>query len=60
MIIRACKEAGIDPEKSGWIAPRTHGLSKFKPTPELVHGITVSNPFMAKILRQNKYFSGKL
>lgn len=60
MIIRACKEAGIDPEKSGWIAPRTHGLSEFKPTPELVHGITVSNPFMAKILRQNKYFSGQL
>lgn len=60
MIIRACKEAGIDPEKSGWIAPRTHGISEFKPTPELVHGVTVSNPFLAKILRQNKYFSGKL
>jgi hypothetical protein len=32
MIIRACKDAGIDPEKSGWIAPRTHGVSEFKPT----------------------------
>ncbi|WP_294328899.1 hypothetical protein [uncultured Chryseobacterium sp.] len=60
MIINACKEAGIDPEKSGWITPRAHGVSKFKPTPELVHGVTVSNPFLAKVLRQNKYFSGKL
>lgn len=60
MIINACKEAGVDPEKSGWIAPRTHGVSTFKPTPELVHGVTISNPFLAKILRQNKYFSGKL
>ena len=60
MIVNACKDAGIDPEKSGWIAPRTHGVSEFKPTPELVHGVTVSNPFLAKVLRQNKYFSGKL
>lgn len=60
LIIQACKEAGVDPEKSGWIAPRIHGVSEFKPTPELVHGVTVSNPFLAKILRQNKYFSGKL
>ncbi|WP_312304387.1 hypothetical protein [Chryseobacterium sp.] len=60
MIVSACKESGIDPEKSGWIAPRPHGVSQYKPTPELVHGVTVSNPFLAKILRQNKYFSGKL
>lgn len=60
MIANACKDAGIDPEKSGWIAPRIHGVSEFKPTPELVHGVTVSNPFLAKVLRQNKYFSGKL
>lgn len=60
MIANACQQAGIDPEKSGWIAPRPHGVSPFRPTPELVHGVTVSNPFLAKILRQNKYFSGKL
>ncbi|MGH1519296.1 hypothetical protein [Chryseobacterium sp. JK1] len=60
MIVNACKNAGLDPEKSGWIASRTHGVSTFKPTPELVHGVTVSNPFLAKVLRQNKYFSGKL
>lgn len=59
-IVNACREAGIDPEKSGWIAPRIHGVSPFKPTPELVHGVTVSNPFLAKVLRHNKYFSGKI
>jgi hypothetical protein len=31
----------------------------FQPTPELVHGVAVSNPYLAKILKQHKYFSGK-
>lgn len=60
MIVEACRIAGLDPEKSGWIAPRTHQVSQFTPTPELVHGVTVSNPFLASILRKNKYFSGKI
>lgn len=60
MIVEACRKAGLDPEKSGWIAPRTHQVSQFTPTPELVHGVTVSNPFLASVLRKNKYFSGKI
>ncbi|MGO4292137.1 hypothetical protein [Chitinophaga sp. RAB17] len=59
MVLEACKAAGLDPEKSGWIAPRAHGVVPFRPTPELVHGVTVSNPYLAKILKQHKYFSGK-
>lgn len=55
----ACKAAGLDAEKSGWIAPRPHGVVAFKPTPELVHGVAVSNPYLAKILKQHQYFSGK-
>ena len=51
--------AGLDPEKSGWIAPRVHGVAEFKPTPELVHGVTVSNPFLATVLKRHRYFSGK-
>eukprot|EP01032_Pedospumella_encystans_P006470 gene6470-7745_t len=31
----ACRKAGIDPEKTGWIAPREHGVVPFTPTPEL-------------------------
>lgn len=56
---RYCKEAGVDAEKSGWIAPRVQGVAKYKPTPELVHGVTVSNPFLATVLKRHRYFSGK-
>lgn len=56
---RACDVAGIDPYKSGWIAPRLHHVAEFRPTPELVHGVTVSNPFLATVLKKHRYFSGK-
>ena len=59
LVIKYCKQAGLDPEKSGWIAPRVHGIAEFKPTPELVHGVTVSNPFLATVLKRHRYFSGK-
>ena len=59
LVLKYCKEAEIDPEKSGWIAPRVHGVAEFKPTPELVHGVIVSNPYLATVLRKHKYFSGK-
>ena len=58
-VIDACRKAGLDAEKSGWIAPRPHGIVEFKPTPELVHGVTVFNPFLATVLKKHKYFSGK-
>jgi len=58
-IIDLCKDAGLDAEKSGWIAPRTHGVVEFRPTPELVNGVIISNPFLATVLKQHKYFSGK-
>ncbi len=59
LVIKYCKQAEIDPEKSGWIAPRVHGVAEFKPTPELVHGVTVSNPFLATVLKRHRYFSGR-
>lgn len=58
-VAAACREAKLDPERSGWLAPRTHQPLPFRPTPELVHGVTVSNPYLARILKQHKYFSGK-
>ncbi|EDP97757.1 hypothetical protein KAOT1_21382 [Kordia algicida OT-1] len=54
-----CKRANINPTKSGWIAPRVQRVAKFKPTPELVHGVTISNPYLATVLKKHKYFSGK-
>lgn len=59
LVIQKCELAGINAEKSGWIAPRKHGIAMFKPTPELVHGVTIGNPFLASILKKHRYFSGK-
>jgi len=59
LVIKYCKMTGLDPEKSGWIAPRIHGIAEFKPTPELVHGVVVSNPYLATVLKRHRYFSGK-
>lgn len=59
LVVQYCEQAGIDPEKSGWIAPRVHGVAEFRPTPELVHGVAVANPFLATVLKRHKYYSGK-
>ncbi|MFB6454555.1 hypothetical protein ACE38W_04725 [Chitinophaga sp. Hz27] len=59
MVVDMCKKAGLDPEKSGWIAPRESKTVAFKPTPELVYGVSVGCPFLATILKKNKYYSGK-
>lgn len=45
-------------EGKGWINPRPKSISQFKPTPELVHGVTVSSPALAKYLRSVGVFSG--
>lgn len=55
----ACQQAGLDPEKSGWLAPRPHEVVAFRPTPELVHGVQVTNPYLAAVLKRHRYFSGK-
>lgn len=59
LVIKYCTQAGLDPVKSGWIAPKVHGVAAFKPTPELVHGVSISNPYLATVLKRHGYFSGK-
>jgi hypothetical protein len=55
-----CQKNNIDPVAKGWIIPRwTTNPVDFKPTPELVHGISISNPMLAKALRNLGFFSGK-
>ncbi|MBD2767840.1 hypothetical protein IC235_08030 [Hymenobacter sp. BT664] len=58
-VASACRQAGLDPLKSGWLAPRPHGVVPFRPTPELVHGVSVTNPYLAAVLKRHRYFSGK-
>jgi hypothetical protein len=60
MVIEACARHGVDPETSGWTRPRPQGaVARFRPTPELVHGVTVANPYLAGFLKRLGYFSGK-
>jgi hypothetical protein len=59
MVEAACQQAQLDPVKSGWLAPREHAVVAFRPTPELVHGVSVSSPYLAGLLRKNKVYSGK-
>jgi hypothetical protein len=56
----ACEVHGVDPQKTGWAKarPRT-AVAEFRPTPELVHGVAVSNPYLAAYLRRLGVFSGK-
>jgi len=55
-----CKKFKFDPIQTGWIAPRPKGyVEKYRPTQELVHGVAVSNPHLAKMIRKAGWFSGK-
>jgi hypothetical protein len=57
---KACRNAGVDAEKNGWVGPRPSPRAvAFRPTPELVHGVAVSNPYLADWLRRAGAFSGK-
>jgi hypothetical protein len=56
----ACAAAGVNPEKSGWTAPRAWTqIDTWRPTPETVHGVTVGHPELAAFLRRVGVFSGK-
>jgi hypothetical protein len=56
----ACAAYGVDPVKKGWTFPRHERQAvEFRPTPELVHGVIVSHPELATILRRAGWFSGK-
>jgi hypothetical protein len=56
----ACDRFGIDPLKSGWLARRGEKrVEAFAPTPELVHGVVVASPVMARAMRKAGIFSGK-
>ncbi|MGP3910146.1 hypothetical protein [Nonomuraea sp. 10N515B] len=56
----ACRRAGLDPVSSGWTAPApARATAVFRPTPELVHGVTIADPVWAALLRRAGVFSGQ-
>lgn len=60
LVVEACARQGVDAEKSGWVAARPRAQAvEFTPTPELVHGVAVGHPVLAKILRDMGAYSGK-
>ncbi|CAM2006376.1 hypothetical protein [Acanthopleuribacter pedis] len=60
MVEKVCRRHGVDPIVKGWIAPPAkHPPVPFTFTPELVHGVAVGHPALAKILKQLGMFSGK-
>ena len=59
LVERQCRNAGIDPAARGWTAPHaTREIAAFAPTPELVHGVQVSDPLWAAALRRAGVFAG--
>ncbi|HWU12690.1 MAG TPA: hypothetical protein VN157_01645 [Caulobacter sp.] len=57
---RACAVHGVDPKSSGWSAPRPRtAVAAFKPTPELVQGVAVENPWLAHMMRRLGAYSGR-
>jgi len=60
MIDNVCARHGVDPISSGWSAARARtAIADFRPTPELVHGVSVENPYLAHFLRKLGAYSGK-
>jgi hypothetical protein len=60
MVEQVCRKHKVDPVKNGWTAPPPERkVAAYRPTPELVHGVTVSNPRLAAALRKAGWFSGK-
>lgn len=61
IVEEVCRRNGVDPRQSGWICPppSSRVVVPFKPTPNLVHGVTVENPKLARLLQKAGVFSGK-
>jgi len=60
LIEDTCRHHHVDARKKGWVSPHPPRTAvEFKPTPELVHGVSVSSPALAAVLRKAKWFSGK-
>ena len=55
-----CRAHGVDPEKNGWtLPPAMRTVARARPTPELVHGVAVGNPYVAGLFKRAGVFSGR-
>ena len=59
-VLEICEKWRVDPVKSGWVAPPPERkIAAYSATPELVHGVEVTSPQLAALLRSLGVFSGK-
>ena len=59
MVLSACRFHNVS--ASGWAGPKGPKQAvEFTATPELVHGVTVSSPLLASVLRAAGVFSGQV
>lgn len=56
-VAEVCAKVGAD--FASWSYRKDRKAVEFKPTPELVHGVEVSSPQLAAVLRKAGVFSGK-
>jgi hypothetical protein len=60
LVRETCRRHAVDPEAAGWTQPYRQDLTELPaPAPELVHGVTVSSPLLARALRRAGVFSGQ-
>lgn len=59
MVEDACRNAGVKPEAWTGASEKDAAAARFTPTPELVHGVSVSSPELALVLRKAGVFSGQ-
>jgi hypothetical protein len=60
LVREACRRHGVDPERSGWTQPYRQQRTELPaPAVDLVHGVAVSSPLLAGVLRRVGVFSGQ-
>ncbi|GIG55636.1 hypothetical protein Lfu02_00080 [Longispora fulva] len=60
LVRQVCRQHGVEPETTGWTSPyRQDHLERPAPAPDLVHGVQVSSPLLAGLLRDLGVFSGQ-
>jgi hypothetical protein len=62
LVVKTCKKFKLDPETTGWVAAPARGNpATFKPTPNMLHGVTVPNsPTLMRMLKCVGAYSGKV
>jgi hypothetical protein len=60
LVRQVCLRHGVDPQTAGWTQPYRQEMNDLPvPAPDLVHGVQVTSPLLAHVLRHAGVFSGR-